>query len=113
MVSYPIFDPNNIKKVEDDTLVNRATPGAFPPGSIFKMVTAASALDNIGDVRQINFNCPGNILIDDQGVRCYQGKAHGELDIKQALTVSCNTFFARLGVEIGWKTVDYRKRVRI
>ena len=103
MVSYPTFDPNNIKKFEDDTLVNRATQGLFPPGSIFKLVTAASALDNIGDIRQITFNCPGNILIDGQGVRCYQGKAHGELDIKQALTVSCNTFFARLGVEIGWK----------
>ncbi len=103
MVSYPTFDPNNIDKVKDDNLVNRATQGLFSPGSIFKLVTAASALENIEDIQQKKFECKGKITIDGQGVQCYQGKAHGELDIHQALSLSCNTFFAELGVELGWK----------
>jgi|LFRM01.1.fsa_nt_gb peptidoglycan glycosyltransferase len=103
MVSYPTFDPNNISKVEGDSLVNRTTQGLFPPGSIFKIITTAAAFDNIEDVQQIKFNCQGDVTIGGQTVRCYRGNAHGEVDIRQAFNVSCNTFFARLGVEIGWK----------
>lgn len=105
MVSYPTFNPNNMEKVDDDSLVNRATQGLYPPGSVFKLVTAAAALEKIEDVRQRKFNCTGAVEFDGERVQCYKGEVHGELDLAQAMAVSCNTTFANLGVEIGWKNL--------
>jgi peptidoglycan glycosyltransferase len=103
MVSHPTFNPNDMERVDDDSLVNRATQGLYPPGSIFKLITAASALENIEDIRQRKFNCTGAVEFDGERIQCYKGEAHGQLDLAQALAVSCNTTFASLGIEIGWK----------
>lgn len=103
MVSYPTFNPNDMDKVDDDSLVNRATQGLYPPGSVFKLVTAAAALENVENIGERKFNCVGNIELDGTSIQCYKGEAHGDLDLAQALAVSCNTTFASLGTEIGWK----------
>jgi peptidoglycan glycosyltransferase len=105
MVSYPNFNPNSMDDVPEGNFVNRATQGLYPPGSTFKLVTAASALDSIEDIQKRNFDCTGFTIIDNEKIPCYHGKPHGELGIKQAIAVSCNTVFAQLGTEIGWKRV--------
>jgi len=103
MVSYPTFNPNNMDKVDDDSLVNRATQGLYPPGSVFKLVTAAAALESIENVLEREFNCTGTAEFNGTKIQCYKGEAHGVLDLAQAMAVSCNTTFAGLGTEIGWK----------
>jgi peptidoglycan glycosyltransferase len=105
MVSSPGFDPNfvdeawsRLEKDPDLPLINRATQGAYPPGSIIKVVVAAGALSANPGLEQEVFNCQGFLVID--GYRLTDTAVHGNLDIKKALAVSCNTVFARLGLSL-------------
>ncbi|MGO1528861.1 MAG: peptidoglycan D,D-transpeptidase FtsI family protein [Senegalia sp. (in: firmicutes)] len=110
MVSFPDFDPNSIGNLLenkenqiDGQLTNKATQGLFPPGSIFKVITATSALEN--DVNT-NFDCDGEITIGGKPIRDYNASAHGNVDLKESLTKSCNVAFAQIGVELGEKTLE-------
>lgn len=118
LVSSPTFDPNgldqvvstsdnkpvtkyeNLMKDKDAPLLNRATQGAYPPGSVFKLITETAALSANKGVAQRTFYCPGELNIKgaapikDTGV-------HGQIDLSQALSVSCNTTFGQLGLEVG------------
>lgn len=63
MVSMPQFDPTNMDAALSDesagALINRATQGLYPPGSTFKIVTLASALENLPDLNDFAFDCTG------------------------------------------------------
>ena len=94
-VSLPDFDVNSPEKRLNSTdapFINRAF-SAYPVGSIFKIVTAATALKN-----GINpqYNCTGWITLSNAQFTCMNDKAHGECDIKSALGFSCNTYFVNL-----------------
>lgn len=105
MVSNPDFNPANLGEswaeiVEDEEspLLNRSTMGLYAPGSVFKIITATAALENsLG----AGYDCKGSIVIDGYELRDYGGKAHGRVDIKKAMEVSCNSAFASLGLELG------------
>ncbi|NLI11252.1 MAG: cell division protein FtsI [Peptococcaceae bacterium] len=106
MATSPSFDPNKLDTIwnslvadEDSPLLNRATQGAYPPGSTFKVVTAAGALAEKPDLAAKTFNCPG--FIEVNGYKLMDTDAHGDVDLKKALAVSCNTTFAQLGVGLG------------
>ena len=109
MKSYPDFDPNGIadnwedlRSREDSPLLNRATQGLYPPGSTFKVVTTLAAMEKVGfDLSNFKVDCKGEANFQNKIIHCYNGKAHGEQDIHQAMANSCNTFFATLGKEIG------------
>ncbi|WP_415917504.1 peptidoglycan D,D-transpeptidase FtsI family protein [Xylanivirga thermophila] len=101
MVSKPSFDPNDMSTVKNDALVERAVQGLYPPGSIFKVITEAAAIQNIEGISDRVFDCKGTIKIDDQEIPCYNKKVHGQLKIEDAISVSCNTTFAQIGVEVG------------
>lgn len=108
--AYPDFDPNTVadkwdklKDHEDSPLVNRATQGLYPPGSTFKMVTALSIMENVSDWEIRTYECTGEVVFEDKVIHCYNNKAHGTVDMKQALTVSCNCYFAQMATEIGPK----------
>jgi peptidoglycan glycosyltransferase len=103
MVSSPGYDPNRLDEiwsglVQDSSspLLNRAAQGAYPPGSIFKVVTAAGALAADPGLATSIFNCPG--FLEVEGYKLTDLAAHGEVDLRKALAVSCNTTFARLGL---------------
>lgn len=104
-VSSPSFNPNNMSGVETDDLIDRSVQGLYPPGSIFKVVTAASALENVEGIGDWNFDCTGNLAIGDKEISCYGGKPHGELDLARAMILSCNGAFAELGNKIGWQAL--------
>ena len=102
LASQPSFDPEHIAQewgnVYQDAaspLLNRAVQGLYPPGSILKLLTMASALSQKPDLATRLYNCSGTAY----GIRC--SEPHGELDLVTALAVSCNTVFAELGVELG------------
>lgn len=104
MVSQPSFDPSTIiEEPEDESLLNRASYGMYPPGSIMKIVTAAAALEVKEDLESYNVECKGKSDIGGVLISCYGDKAHGEVNLSKAMEVSCNAYFAQLAQDIGWK----------
>ncbi len=110
--SFPSFDPMNITyAVQADPqkpFFNRAIQGLYTPGSTFKIVTAASALENIPSYETLTLSCDGMLqlgqrLITDAGTDMSAGKVtrHGEITLRQAFAVSCNNAFARLALQLG------------
>jgi peptidoglycan glycosyltransferase len=106
MVSYPSYDSNNlienwddIVEDEDSPLINRATQGLYIPGSIFKIITAASALENQNI--KTNYECKGQITIDGYPLKDYNSNAHGSVDLHQSLVKSCNVAFGQIALELG------------
>ena len=102
MVSLPNFNPQDVGNVSGDDLVNRATEGLYAPGSVMKIVTAASALTNIPDIDARTWDCTGTVDVDDQTIPCYGTHAHGTVDLTQAFVLSCNTTFSKIGNELTW-----------
>jgi peptidoglycan glycosyltransferase len=105
LVSYPSFDPNKVDEdfaefIEDPNspLINRATQGYYPPGSTFKVVTAAAALE-AGLEPSEKFNDTGTYETPGYEVYNYRARKYGEVTFDQALTYSINTVFARIGYE--------------
>lgn len=105
MYSSTSFDPNKIIEnwtalntdTKDTPLVNRATKGLYPPGSIFKVVTTLAYMIEEG-TSDLNFthNCTGSISGEDYTIKCYNQIVHGEIGLKEAFAQSCNTYFIAL-----------------
>ncbi|HQD50786.1 MAG TPA: penicillin-binding transpeptidase domain-containing protein [Defluviitaleaceae bacterium] len=109
MVSYPDFNPNEIDEnwaklnqdEENSPLLNRASQGLYPPGSVYKIVTAAATIENMENWQDFHYRCSGEANFKGNSIRCYNSQAHGEVDLEKAFTVSCNTAFSQLGVDLG------------
>lgn len=106
MASSPTYDPNQLDKIwaqlldnKDSPLINRTVQGAYPPGSTFKVVTAAGALTANPGLAGDIYDCPGYLMVN--GYRLTDLAAHGEVDTRKALALSCNTTFARMGLKLG------------
>jgi penicillin-binding protein 2 len=108
LASSPGFNPNifiensgySIKDILSDSrspLLNRAISGIYPAGSLFKVVVATAALENITHIPK--FFCPGSINIGKRTYKCWN--LHEEEDIVEAIIHSCNVFFYRLGLLLG------------
>lgn len=106
MVSAPTFDPNSLDVAQDSaggngSLINRALAGRYPPGSTFKIITAAAALDaGIAESGSL-YNGPASLPVYGSTVTNYGSKAAGRLSVKKAFAKSTNTIFAQLGLELG------------
>ena len=114
LVSSPSYNPNDLathdladarktwEKLQDDSarpMANRATREIYPPGSTFKLITAAAALESglsaDSTIDATSFKLPGS-------TRVISGNCGGsKVTLTHALEVSCNPGFARLGVELG------------
>ena len=105
MVSMPQFDPVNLDAAlldqEAGALMNRATQGLYPPGSTFKIVTMASALENLPDLEHFMLDCTGYYPVGHYSVTEKEG--HGMQTLSQAFVNSCNTTFAALSQELGYE----------
>ena len=107
MVSKPDFNPNDIQANWKDisaggssVLVNRATQGMYPPGSVFKIVTLLEYMREGNDLDDWTYECNGSYTEGDVTINCYHGNAHGTVDLKTAFAKSCNGAFAKMGLEI-------------
>ena len=107
MVSKPGFDPNEIetlfanlsKDSQSSVLLNRATQGLYPPGSIFKVITTIEYLrENQNDLSGYEYQCTGSFSIDDIKIHCFNHKAHGKQTYEDSVTNSCNSSFANIGI---------------
>ena len=104
MVSKPGFEPESINKKWDSykesaeaPLLNRSLQGKYPPGSIFKVLVLAAALEE--GIETSTFNCSGYIEVDGHKFHCPH--PHGSQDLTQAMANSCNTAFAEIGMKLG------------
>jgi peptidoglycan glycosyltransferase len=100
-VSSPSFDPTNMDEFleggGESELVNRAFSGLYPPGSTFKLVTAAGLIENGLD--DFTTTCKGSTEIGGKIIKC-TGE-HGKEDLKEAVQHSCNVYFAEAAQKLG------------
>lgn len=96
----PTITPDNAKEY-DGVYLDNVLSSTYTPGSIFKIVTAASALENIPDIEKRTFRCTGSIEVLGKAITCEH--EHGELSFEDAIAQSCNCSVAQIAVEIGDK----------
>lgn len=113
--SAPRFDPNDFTRGDDDAvgallaaeghpLFDRASKMALPPGSVFKVITAAALLETAAISPDTPFDCQGYLRSADR-LRCaayrHNGVGHGHVRLTGALAQSCNVFFFHFAGEMG------------
>ena len=109
-VTTPTFDPDDEPDISGDTsgayegiYVNRFLQSAYIPGSIFKVVTAAAALETVEGIETMTFTCRGSLDYGTDKVTCE--RAHGTLNLESALANSCNCAFAQIAQLVGADTM--------
>ena len=109
MASSPVFDPNHLDSYltsENGELINKAIQGLYPPGSVFKIVVAAAALESGSISMDDTFDCKGKVTINGVDLICEEKQdGHGTLDLGQAFAKSCNCYFAQLGKKTGSENI--------
>ena len=109
-VTTPNYDPDNVPAIDetdsryDGIYVNRFTQSSYIPGSIFKVVTLAAALESIPDITEQTFVCTGSFAIGVDEITC-EG-AHWEQDLETAFRNSCNCAFAQIAQRLGPETME-------
>ena len=115
IVSTPVYDPADPPASFDSpayegVFLNRALSTTYTPGSVFKLVTLAAAIENIPDLYERSFTCTGSVTVGGNPVVCTGW--HGTQTIEQALANSCNCVFAELSLELGADTLAaYAKKL--
>jgi len=119
LASNPPYDPNRVpfelSKLNENELeaplVDRATQGEFPPGSTFKVVTAAAGLDSGAITPETAIDAPGELDVQGQPLQNDFAENFGPITLDTALTNSVNTWFAQLGEQVGEETLfEYMDR---
>lgn len=105
-VSTKTYDPEDPPDITDDNedeyegvYIDNVLSSTYTPGSIFKIVTAAAAIENISDIWERTWYCSGSEEIGGGDITCVS--AHGTVTFEQAFGDSCNIVFAELAVELG------------
>lgn len=123
MASAPGYDPNKFARGIGNTdwrallenelrpLNNRALQGQYPPGSTFKIVTAAAALEENVIAPETKIFCGGSHQLGNRTYRCWKRGGHGEMDLHDALAESCDVYFYQVGQKLGVDRIAiYAKR---
>jgi penicillin-binding protein A len=119
LASNPPYDPNRVpyelsklnRNELEAPLLDRATQGQYPPGSTFKVVTAAAGLDSGTITPETTIDAPGSLEVQGQPLQNDFGISWGPISLDTALTNSVNTWFAQLGEQLGEETMfDYMDR---
>lgn len=106
-VSTPSYDPGDVPSdltsndQYDGVFVDNTISSSYTPGSIFKIVTAACAMENLDDWATRTYLCEGSTDFDGGKVTCLD--YHGEIDMQDAMMYSCNCYFSQLAVDLGAK----------
>ena len=113
MVSKPSFDPNlfarNIlpeewKSLTEDPrhpLQNKGIQGQYPPGSVFKIVTAIAGLESGIITPNTQMTCTGIYPYGNRDFRCWKEGGHGTISLHRAIVESCDIYFYQLGLKVG------------
>jgi penicillin-binding protein 2 len=124
--SYPTYDPDvwvggisqrRLSTLYDkgagEPLLSRPTQAQLAPGSTWKPITAAGALSH-GYDRNDRLNCSSDLLVGDRVFKNYESASYGPITFAQALQLSCDTFFYRIGydkwLDVGGDSGDVQAR---
>jgi penicillin-binding protein 2 len=111
--SSPPLDPNlfshGLSQEEWDALnrgaerplQNRITQAQYPPGSVFKIVTAIAALESGAVTPSTTFSCRGAMRYGNRDFRCWKRTGHGEVSLHRAIVESCDVYFYQVGLKAG------------
>jgi len=123
MVSSPSFDPNLFnegisselwKQLQGNPfapLSNKAISGQYPPGSTYKLIVAAAALEEGIISPETKIFCNGSYTLGNRTYRCWKKGGHGYVDLHQALVGSCDVYFYTVGKMLGVdKIAEYARR---
>jgi len=117
MVNYPEFNPNDpftlIEKyseyigtekeneVLNEMWRNPCVSDTYEPGSTFKIITTAAALEENVVSLTDRFYCPGYIVVGDRKIRCHKTAGHGSENFEEGIENSCNPVFIDVGLRLG------------
>ena len=107
MVNYPEFNANEpftlIEKYEDlnEMWRNPCISDTYEPGSTFKIITTAAALEEGTVSTEDRYFCPGYIMVEDRKIRCHKTTGHGSESFEEGIENSCNPVFISVGLELG------------
>ncbi|MBI3934850.1 MAG: penicillin-binding protein 2 [Acidobacteria bacterium] len=113
LVSRPSFDPNQFAKGitreqwaslvnhSNHPLLNRAIQAQLAPGSIYKVLMTAAALEAGTLDAGTTYYCPGSANFYGRSFKCWQAKGHGRVEVHRALVQSCDVFFYNVGKDLG------------
>jgi penicillin-binding protein 2 len=119
MVSKPSFDPDlfarNISSEDWNALVedpfhplqNKGIQGQYPPGSVFKIITALAGLESGILTPNTSFHCSGAYPYGNRDFRCWKEGGHGAITLRRALVESCDIYFYQAGLKIGVDTIAH------
>ncbi len=118
LASVPSYDPNDfdaqfpsLNADPESPLLNRALDGLYPPGSTFKIFTAAAALDSNTVTLDSHFDDPGYLVIGNYTLHDNESEATGYGDLTTAFALSSNVDFAQIALKMGTRTFyDYLQR---
>jgi penicillin-binding protein 2 len=82
-------------------LLNRAIQATYPPGSVFKLITAAAGLESRSIARNETVTCVGAFKYGIRTFRCWKHEGHGVVDMMKGIVESCDVYFYQLGVRLG------------
>ncbi len=113
-VTTPTFDPDDLPDIAGDTTgayegayMNRFLKSAYIPGSIYKIVTAAAALETIPDIQEQTFLCEGEREYGSgEKLRVTCLREHGAQTLQEAFCNSCNCAFAAIADQLGGETLE-------
>ena len=104
MVSTPVIDPLNPSSNPDDgAYINRCLSASFIPGSVFKLITAAAAWEQLPDIQTRKYFCEGETTFAGVPVICVG--AHYTQSFEDAMANSCNVAFSQMAVRLGQDTM--------
>lgn len=104
-VTTPTYDPDNIPDIAGNSeqyegvYINRFVQSRYTPGSVFKIVTLAAALESIEDITEQTFQCTGKFELGANSITCED--RHNKQTLKQAFRNSCNCAFAQIALQLG------------
>ncbi len=122
LASMPAFDPNTfsvgithgywneLRNNPKTPLMNKAVTGQYPPGSTYKMVVGLAALEAGLITEQSRVFCPGHFFLGSHRFNCWKAGGHGSMNVVDALTQSCDTFFYQMAHQLGIEKVSEMAR---
>jgi penicillin-binding protein 2 len=123
MVSSPSYDPNlfnsgispeNWQKLQNNPLTplsNRVISGQYPPGSTYKLIVAAAALEEGIITPDTKFFCDGSFQLGNRAYRCWLKKGHGAINLHRAIVESCDVYFYNVGKLLGVDKIAHYARL--
>lgn len=123
MISSPAFNPDMFSGPLDSEewnllinnplkpLQNRAIQGQYPPGSTYKTIVAAAALEEGVITKDTAFQCNGSYRFGNRNYRCWKSDGHGSVSLHRAIVESCDIYFYQVGLKLGIdKIAEYSRK---